>query len=135
MATSNHHGNPELWFRPSPVLPLEVLLEFFEREAITATPRLGKRDGTHPKGYVPSTIATVRLYDDQKCEVLTRSVRILGIVSKPLCEFKGTELEEVHYLPDWQSLQQDLSFFEGRSVAEDELVSIVTFSYFTKETS
>lgn len=131
--TSIHHKNPELWFRPSPVLPLEVLLEFFEREAITATPRLGKRDGMHPKGYVPGTTAMVRIYDNQKCELLSRRIRILGVADKPLCEFGGTELEEAHYPPDWQSLQKDLSLFEGRPVARDELVSIVTFSYLKEE--
>lgn|ERR1035437_9898309 len=133
--TNTHHRNPEFWFGPiqSPVLPSEVLFELFKEEKLIATPRLGKRDGTHPKGYVPGTVATVRLYNNQKCELLNRRVRILGVVSRPLCEFGGAELEEAHYPPDWQSLQQDLSLFEGRPVARDELVSIVTFSYLKEE--
>ena len=133
MATSNHHRNPEFWFRSSPARPLEVLLELFEREAITATPRLGKRDGTHPKGYVPGTTATVRIYNNQKCELLSRRILIDSVVSKPLCEFGGIELQEAQYPPDWQSLQQDLSFFEGRPIAANEQVSIVKFSCLAKE--
>ena len=129
----NHHTHPELWFRPSPALPFEVLSELFKKGEIIATPRLGKRDGTHPKGYVLGTVATLRLYDDAGREQFCRRIRIGDIAVKPLHDFSEAELERTHYPADWQSLQQDFSYFEERSVAADELVSIVEFSYLNQE--
>lgn len=118
MIQSHHHERPEIWFRPSPILPFTALSTLIETESIVATPRLGKRDGTHPKGYVPGTRATLRLFDDNKQEQLRKHVRITNVVSKPLRD-----------VPDWQSVQQNLSFFEGRLVARDEIISLVEFLY------
>lgn len=128
MEKPNHHEHPELWFRPSPAMPLTVLLPFLEREDITATFRLGKRDGTHPKGYIPGTIATIRLFDEEGKERLCKQVRITHVISKPLSDFAAAELtNSACYLTE--SVRQDLSFFEGRPVALDEIASLVAFSY------
>jgi hypothetical protein len=129
MLTANHHENPELWFRPSPVLPFKDLLTFLDSGEITATPRLGKRDESHPKGYVPGTLATVRLFDERERQRLSRRVRIESVASKPLRDFAAADLEHIVYSADWRVVQQVLSFFEGRPVAPDEVVSIVEFSY------
>lgn len=128
METPNHHEHPELWFRPSPVLPFAVLFTLFEKEEITATFRLGKRDGTHPKGYVPNTEAAVHLYNDAWEEKLRTRVRIAKVVSKPLRAFEVSELQGTAYR-SLESVQQDLSFFEKRPIASDEIISLVTFSY------
>ena len=129
----NHHAHPELWFRPSPALSSAVLSEFFGREERIATPRLGRRDGTHPKGYIPGTIATLRLFDEARQEQLHKQARIVSIVSKPLHDFAVSELEDMHYPSDVESLRQDLSFFEGRPVTGGEIVTIVVCSYLKKE--
>lgn len=118
MNTPNHHEHSELWFRSSPTLPFGVLSTLIETEAITVTPRVGIRDGTHPKGYVPNTRVTLRLFDDVQQEQRTKQVCITKVVSKLL-----------HDVSNWQSVQQDLSFFEGRPVAPDEIISLVEFSY------
>lgn len=134
MDMPNHHEHPELWFRPSPNLPFDVLSKFLGQEKLTVTHRLGKRDGTHPKGYVPDTVATLRLFDETHREHMCKQVRIVGIVSKPLCEFDGSELGNgAGHSMDWQALQRDLTFFEGRSIAPDELVSSVEFMYLNHE--
>lgn len=123
----DHHTHPELWFRPSPALSFAVLSKFFVDEEITATPRLGKRDGTHPKGYVPDTTATLRLFDDHQQEHLRRGVRITKIVTKPLKDFSVSELKDTLYR-SIESMQQDLSFFEGRPVISSEIITLVAFS-------
>ncbi|OYV27830.1 MAG: hypothetical protein B7W98_00915 [Parcubacteria group bacterium 20-58-5] len=122
MEKPNHHEHPELWFRPSPAMPLSVLLSLIESEHMTVTPRLGKRDATHPKGYQPGTVATIRLFDEDWKERLSKRVRITGITSKPLRAFA-----------DEPSLQEELSFFEGRPITPDETVSFVEFSYLNRE--
>ena len=118
MEQNHHHQNPEIWFRSSPTVSFEALSKLIETESIVATPRLGKRDEAHPKGYVPGTKATLRLFDDNQQEKLRKQVHITKVVSKPLRDF-----------PDWQSVQKDISFFEDRPVALDEIVSLVAFSY------
>lgn len=128
----NHRRNPELWFRPSPILSLPVLSRLFRNEELVETPRLGKRDSGHEKGYTPGTVVVARLHNEAREEQLQKRVRIKSVISKPLRDVTPSELRRTAYL-DWQSLQQDLSFFEGRVITEDELVSIVAFSYLTKE--
>ncbi|HVB20077.1 MAG TPA: hypothetical protein VNF51_02205 [Candidatus Paceibacterota bacterium] len=122
MDKPNHHEHPELWFRPSPAMPLPALLSLIEKEEITETLRLGRRDGAHQKGYIPGTVATLRLFDADWQERLHKRIRVTNVVSKSLHEF-----------PNWQSVQQELSFFENRPIALDEIVSIVEFSFPGKE--
>ncbi len=134
MDLPNHHEHPELWFRPSPTLPFDVLSKSLAREELTVTHRLGKRDGTHPKGYVPGMIVTVRLFDDIRRERMRTRVRIVSITSKPLSEFDGSELGNgFRRAMDWQSLQRDFAFFEGIPIEPDELVSSVEFTYLNHE--
>ncbi len=129
MDIPNHHANPEVWFRPSPALSFPVLFSFLERQDLTATLRLGRRDAEHPKGYIPGTVATLRLYDDARQERLTKRIRITRVASKPLRDFASSELSILVHSPNWQSAQQELAFFEGRPVALDETVSIIEFAY------
>ncbi|MFZ3043521.1 MAG: hypothetical protein WA058_00185 [Minisyncoccia bacterium] len=130
MNQPNHHQHPEIWFRPSPALSLEVLSELIETGNITATPRLGKRDAEHPKGYIPGTVATLRLHDANRQEKFCMRVRIENVCSKPLRDLGVMELGSVaYYVQGLPSVQQDLSFFEGRPVAADEMVSVIKFSY------
>ncbi|MEK7144430.1 MAG: hypothetical protein AAB794_01025 [Patescibacteria group bacterium] len=131
MDQSNHHDQPELWFRPSPAMSFSALLSLFEVEEITATPRLGKRDAMHPKGYVLGTVVTARLFDENRQERIHKKVYIDRVTSKLLRDITGFELKETRYRSA-SLLQEDLSFFEGRSVALDEVVSIVEFSYLTQ---
>jgi hypothetical protein len=113
-----HQECPELWFRPSPTLPFEVLSGQIRRREMTQTFRLGKRDGTHPKGYVPGTLALLRLFDSDNTEREHACVRIMHVESKSLRDFDG-----------WESIRSQLSFFEGRTIASTEHVSVVTFAY------
>ena len=131
MDQSNHHDQPELWFRPSPSMSFSALLSLFEVEEITATPRLGKLDAMHPKGYVLGTVVTARLFDENRQERIHKNVYIDRVTSKLLRDITGFELKETRYRSA-SLLQEDLSFFEGRSVALDEVVSIVEFSYLTQ---
>ena len=128
MDKPNHHENPELWFRPSPAMPLTVLLSLIGKEELTATFRLGQRDGMHPKGYIPGTVATVRLFDENWDEKLCKQARITSVVSKPLRYFSEPDLADTAYYL-MESVQQDLSFFEERPVVSDDMVSLIEFSY------
>lgn len=128
MTKLNHHEHPELWFRPSPVLPFRALLLFLEKESITATIRLGKRDGTHPKGYVPGAVATLRLFDDEGQERLCKRVRITDVTSKPFRYFSDPELKDSpHYL--MESVREHLAFLEKRPIVSEEITSLVEFAY------
>ncbi|HUX81053.1 MAG TPA: hypothetical protein VMV38_01895 [Candidatus Paceibacterota bacterium] len=127
MKQNHHHAHPEIWFRPSPSLSFEVLSKFFVGEEITATPRFGKRDETHPKGYVPGTVATLRLFDDAQQEQIQRQVRITKIVAKPIQDFSPEELKETKY-HSLESIREDLSFFEGRPVHANDIITLVTFA-------
>ncbi len=129
MDTPNHHGHPELWFRPSPTMPFAVLSKCIGEEEMTTTLRLGKRDGSHPKGYIPGTIATVRVFDDERREQLSKKVQIQRVVSKRLADLEHSELTSICNGSGVSQVQQDLSFFEGRPVASDETVSLVEFTY------
>lgn len=129
---NHHHDNPQLWFRPSPALPSAVLSSSLEKETITATLRLGKRDASHWKGYIPGSTVTLRLYDEAGLEVLSRRIRITRVLIKPLQDFTDAELALTRST-DWQSAQQELSFFERRPVAPDEPVTLVEFTYLNEE--
>lgn len=127
-----HLGVPELWLRPSPVLSFDVLYTFCTTRKSVATPRVGKRDGSHPKGYVPGTSVILRLFDGVREERLREQICITSIVSKPLRDFALEEFKDsVYHGVDWRIVQQELSFFEERPVADDEMVSIVEFSHIT----
>ncbi len=123
-----HLACPELWFRPSLVLPFSVLSELFATHGLITTPRLGKRDGTHSKGYVPGTAAMVRLFDERWQEHLREDVCIVRVVSKPLRDFQVSELKDTVY-NSVGAMQQDLSFFDdNKPVGPDDIVSLVEFS-------
>jgi hypothetical protein len=129
MHNENHRENPELWFRPSPVLPLQALSEFIDIEMLRATPRLGKRDGGHPKGYIPGTRATLRLFDALGQERLVRPVLITDVISRPLRDLTASHLRNILYSTDWRVVLNHLSFLEGRLIDPSEVVSVVEFSY------
>jgi len=128
MNKNNHHEHPELWFRSSPILPMDVLCEFFDNQKITATPRLGKRDDAHEKGYVPGQIATLRVLDDNWKEYFSCQIRIMDVKIKPLEKLVLEDLEGSMY-KDWKTVQSDLSYFERRVIEDKETVSVIEFSY------
>ncbi len=132
MDKPNHHEHPELWFRPSPELPLAVLSKSLDARGILATPRLGERNASHPKGYLPNTVATVRLFDDRWREQSREDVLIIRVVSKPLHDFEDLDLTNTAYR-SVESMRRDLSFFEERPLASDETVSLVEFSYLNRK--
>lgn len=127
-----HNVHQELWFRSSPTLPFAVLSQFLDSRGILVTPRLGKRNASHPKGYLPDTTATVRLFDDCWREKLREDVLIIRVVSKPLRDFEDLDLTNTVYR-SVESMQRDLSFFEERPIASDETVSLVEFSYLNRK--
>lgn len=113
-----HYMHPELWFRPSPTLPFEVLSESIGSKTRKETIRLGKRDLSHPKGYAPGMTVTLRLFDDLGAEQVRMQVRIERIKSLPLAEF-----------PEWRTLQKDLSYFEGTPIEAGTIATLVSFTY------
>ncbi|MDR3547608.1 MAG: hypothetical protein P4M11_04940 [Candidatus Pacebacteria bacterium] len=121
-----------MWFRPSPKMPSHVLLGLIENHRITATPRLGVRDESHPKGYRPDQEVTLRAFDEQGKEMLTKRARIVAIRSKQLQDLVSDDLDRSDMCSlDWESVRQKFSFFEARPLPAQELISIVEFTYIT----
>ena len=125
--TQGHKDNPELWFRPSR-LPLPVLLELIESRRMTATPRLGARDGNHLKGYEPGQVVTVRVLDDNGVEHARRKARIEAVTIRPLSHLTPGDLQNTFY-HHWEEVREDFELFEKRSISDAEEASIIEFSY------
>jgi hypothetical protein len=126
----NHKTHPEIWLQPSPPhLSLNVLSTLIEIRSLTATPRLGARNSTHPKGYEPGQIAMLRVGDERGHEHLKRRVRIEAVTIKPLQNLTPDDLHHTVSYNSWEEVQRDLSFFEKRPVKENEDTSIIEFSY------
>ena len=125
----DHKGRPEIWLRPSPSLSLEVLLTFIEIRSITATPRLGARNGTHSKGYEPGDTAILRVFNAAGIEQLKKDIRIDAVTIRPLKQLKRSDLHHTISYNSWKDVQRDLSFFEKRPIKDNEDTSIIEFSY------
>lgn len=126
----DHKKDPWICLQPSPNLSLEVLSTFIEIGSITATPRLGARNGDHPKGYTPGVVATLFLHDYTGTKHLSsRAIRIEAVTIRPLQELTPDDLHNTVWYHNWQDVQQELSYFEKRPVTDDEDVSIIKFSY------
>jgi shikimate dehydrogenase len=134
MQSGNHAVYPELWFRPSPFLPFSVLYARIASAELTASLRMGKRDGTHAKGYVPGQRVTLRVFDDGDHEVLTRQIRISAIETLRLSELGCREITTLQLYTNADTLRDELSFFEKRSVREDEDITIVSYTYVSETT-
>jgi|ERR1035437_6124118 hypothetical protein len=126
---NNHHVHPEVWFRPSPLASFDVLLTLFQNREITITPRLGVRNGFHPKGYKPGQLVTLRLFGDDKQEKVSLKIRVDDIRIQPLNMVQQADLAGSHFYRSWADVQRELSFFEDRSVEPVECVSLIRFSY------
>lgn len=96
---------------------------------MTATPRLGARDSSHPKGYAPGQTVLLRVFNARNIECLRQSARIEGVITRPLRALTPQDLHGAVLYRVWQDVQTTLSFFEKRYVEEDEDVSVITFSY------
>ncbi|HUD03167.1 MAG TPA: hypothetical protein VMR46_04140 [Candidatus Paceibacterota bacterium] len=120
--------SPELWFRPGKI-PLPVLLSFIESRLLTATPRLGARNGAHPKGYKPGQEVLLRVLDEDDVEHLRQNIRIDEILIRRLSELTPNDLRNTLPFHTWEEIQASFSQFEGRPVHGHEDVSIITFSY------
>ena len=129
VCTNDHKTHPEIWLQPSPSLPLEVLLNAVKGKHVTATPRLGARNGNHRKGYKQGQIATLRVFDDTYVDHLHQKVRIRAVTTRPLQELTSDDLGNTVWYQSWQDVQRELSFFEKRPVGSSEEVSIVKFLY------
>ena len=132
MTTRNNRTKrtkPEIWFRPSPTLPLRVLLESVKDKRITSTARLGARNENHPKGYAEGEIATLRVFDTMGAEQFNAPVRVERVLIQPLQELTPADLQNTPPYRSWQEVQRDLSFFEKRPVAKGEEASVIGFSY------
>jgi hypothetical protein len=126
---NNHKDHPEIWLRPSPILPLDVLSALIESRVITATPRLGARNGTHPKGYTEGQVALLRVLNDAGTEQLSRSIRIKSVTIRPLRQLRPDDLQNTFPYQNWKEVQRDLSHFEKRAVGDNEETSVIEFSY------
>ncbi|MHB1769874.1 MAG: hypothetical protein ACYCPH_02220 [Minisyncoccota bacterium] len=129
MPYQSHQDRPEIWFRPSPRIPLTVLSELITRTYITATPRLGARNDNHPKGYKQGEVAMLRVFDEANVEHLSRRIRIEAVIVRPLQQLLPADLHRTFSYRNWEEVQRELSFFEKRMVESDEDASIIEFSY------
>ena len=127
--TKNHRDNPELWLRPSPKLPFEVLSTLIESRLMTATPRLGARDNNHPKGYEPGQVVTLKVLDGEGGDFLHLPVLIKQVIVRQLSLLTENDLQRIPPYHDWREVQHDFSLFEGRPIGETEEASIIEFSY------
>lgn len=122
-------ATPELWFRASPAAPFEVLSALIASGRLTATLRLGKRNGTHHKGYVPGEKAVVRLFDNSGHEMMNRVVEITDVYTRPLRALTETDFDRLRVYRIVTAASRDLAFFERRPISHAEDVSIVSFRY------
>lgn len=129
VCTNNHKTHPEIWLRPSPSLPLEVLLISIKGKLVTATPRLGARDENHKKGYERGSLVTLRVVDDKYVDHLHQKIRIKAVTTRPLQELTPDNLGNTAWYQSWADVQRELSFFEKRVVEKQEDVSVIEFSY------
>ena len=128
-----HAENPELWFRPSPFVSLIKLEELISERRLTATIRCGKRDLTHEKGYVPEQLVTLRLFDHTNQQILLKEIRIQSVESFQVNSIEWKHIDLLMVYNDYQSIKEDLSFFERRPIGDDEFVSLVRFQYVGKK--
>ena len=125
-----HDGHQaEIWLRPAPRGTAEVLLQLVDSGELTSTPRLGVRDATHEKGYIPGEQALLRVLNSEGQEVRSRPIRIETIVPKRMVDLQPADLVGSQLYNSWQEVQHDLSRFERHTLAPEEMVSIITFSY------
>ncbi len=124
-----HATNPEVWFRPNSRLSLDRLVGLMRSGELVATPRLGIRDRHHPKGYVPGQRVTLRVFDAAGAERLTASIKVEHLCIKPLSRLTKQDLLGTMMYDDWHQIQSDLSGFEGKVLDEENMVTIVAFSY------
>ena len=129
MEKNTHADRPEIWLRPSPGISFSVLSTLIDIRTMTATPRLGARNGGHPKGYKPGQVVSLRVFDEKNVERLQRSVRVEAVTIRPLQELTPQDLHDTVLYHSWQDAQRDFSFFEKRPVAPNEDASIIEFSY------
>jgi shikimate dehydrogenase len=134
MQSGNHAIYPELWFRPSPFLLFSVLSARIASAALTTSVRMGRRDATHPKGYSPGQVVTLRVFDSSDNEVITKLVRIQSVETLRLNELGPLEIAALQIYETTALLQGELSFFEKRPVRTDEEVSLVSYEYLTETT-
>jgi hypothetical protein len=102
---------------------------FVESQLIKATPRLGARDATHPKGYEPGQVVILRVLDENNEECLRHTVRIDTVTVRPIAELTSDDLQNALPYHDWRDVQHDLSLFEQRPIDADEEASIIEFPY------
>lgn len=125
--SSDHNTHPELWFRPVPQMSGRGIVALINCGTLIATPRLGKRDESHEKGFAPGQQVTLRVFDHQDAEHWRKKVRIVGLRIKLL---SGLTLDDLHgtLYHHWEEVQSDLSYFERRLVAPNEHTTIVRFA-------
>jgi len=81
---------------------------------------------------MPGATVVLRLFDADWQEQLRKEVRVTHVRIKPLCDFEDSELKDTVYRLV-ESMRQDLSFFEERPVAPDEIISLVEFINLNQE--
>jgi hypothetical protein len=129
MKKNSHADRPEIWLRPSPGISFKVLSMFIDIRTMTATPRLGARNGAHTKGYKPGQVVLLRLFDEKNVERLQRTVRIEDVTIRPLRELTPDDLHDTVLYHNWREVRRELSFFEKRPIEEREDASVIGFSY------
>lgn len=129
MTLSTEVGN-EIWLQPHPWLTLAELRRLIEEQGITATPRLGGRDHTHPKGYNIGQQTWLVLKDETGREQRRERIEITGLDLRPLANFDALSLWGCGFsYQSWLDIQHVLIFFEKRPIRPDETVTIVRFDY------
>lgn len=128
---------PELWFRPLGWYGIAALGADIRNRTITATPRLGTRDASHPKGYRVGAVAQLRIFDADGAEAteLRAEVTITALTVKPVCEIRTDDLTGCGRLFERrhpQALAETLGCYASRRIGRNEPVTIVRFSYGTE---
>ena len=126
----------ELWFRPHPWALLAELTELIKNRCLTATPRLGIRDGAHPKGYDIGQKTDLKLFNYEDEPVLVESVEVTDLLFKPMDKLIRPDLRGCEpSCQSWRTTRNILSFFEQRALHPGEWSTIVRFAYLNQRST
>jgi hypothetical protein len=128
MLAQRHAAHPELWFRASARVPYEALYAGICSGTLTASLRVGRRDRSHPKGYAPGQVVTVKLFDNTGSPIVRR-VQITAVQTKRLATLDTEDFKTLRLYECVEDAARDLNYFERRSIDPQEMVSVVSYRF------
>ena len=125
----DHSTQPQLWFRRSPRFSARAIAALIEGGQASATPRLGVRDATHPKGYWPGQLVELIVLNDDGSKYWSTTRRITDLhIRKPMHTLTPEDLQHTFFYNNWEDVYKDLEHFEDKGISPDAGATIVEWS-------